>query len=155
MSLFPRGYALGNQVVKAALALPAGTTGTLFTVAGGAVLVEFLAGVVTTAIQNQACTLALGSTPTSGTAGNTAIASATSVSNKPVGTFYVPQWASEVGGTPIIANNVQAQAGPQGGSLAAFLAYTGLITWTTSATNTGNMTWYLAYLPLDAGATVS
>jgi hypothetical protein len=153
MSLFPRGYGLGVQVVKAAQGLPGATTSTLFTVAGGAVLVQFIAGVVTTAIQNQACTLSLGSTPTSGTAGNAAIATATSVSNKPIGTFYVPQWASEVGGTPIIANNVQAQSGPA--STSSFLAFTGLITWTTSATNTGQMVWYLAYLPVDAGATVS
>jgi hypothetical protein len=155
MSLFPRSYGLGIQVVKAAQALPGATTGTLFTVAGGAVLIEFLAGVVTTAIQNQACTLSLGTTPTSGTAANAGIATATSVSNKPVGTFYVPQWASEVGGTPIIANSVQAQNGTLGGSMAGFLAYTGLITATTSATNTGNITWYLSYLPIDVGATVS
>jgi hypothetical protein len=155
MSIFPRGYGpVQNQLVKAAQNLPAGATGTLFTVAGGAVLVQFLAGVVTTAIQNQACTLALGSTPTSGTAGNTAIAAATAITNKPIGTFYVPQFSSEVGGTPILANNVQVPV-PAANTASAFLAYTGTITWTTSATNTGQMQWYLAYLPVDAGATVS
>jgi hypothetical protein len=151
MSLLPRGYGLGNQVVRAAATLPASATATLFTVAGGAVLIQSLWGVVTTACDGTATTLALGSTPTSGTAGNTAIAAATAVTSKPIGTFYVPQWASEVGGTPILANNVQAQSG----STASFLAYTGTITWTTSATNAGQMKWYLSYLPVDAGATVS
>lgn len=154
MSVWPRGYGpVQNQLVKAAVALPATATGTLFTVAGGSVLVQFFAGVVSTAIQNQACTLSLGNTPTSGSAANASLATATSIINKPVGTFFVPVFASGVGGTPVIASLVQVTV--PAADATAFLVPAGTITWTTSATNTGNMTWYLAYLPVDAGATVS
>jgi hypothetical protein len=31
----------------------------------------------------------------------------------------------------------------------------GTITWTTSASNTGAMRWYLTYVPLDNGAALS
>jgi hypothetical protein len=140
------------QVVKAAQNLPAGATATLFTVSG-TVLIQFFIGLVTTAIQNQACTLALGNTPTSGTAANTSLALATSIINKPVGTHVVPTFASGIGGTPVIASLAQVTVPAASGN--AFVVPAGTITWTTSATNTGQMQWYLAYLPIDAGATVS
>src|SRR5215472_10592623 len=134
MSVFPRGYGLiGNQVVKTGLTLPASTTSALYTVTGGSILVQFFALLVTTAIQNQACTLSLGNTPTGGSAANTSIALAASIQAKPVGTLFVPTWASSIGGNPVVASGVQAQSG---GS-AAFLCPAGTITWTTSATNIG------------------
>jgi hypothetical protein len=150
MSLFPRGYGLGNQVVKAAQGLPATTTSTLFTVSG-TVLVEFMAGLVTTAIGATATTLSLGVTPTGGSAANTAISSALAITSKTVGNFFVPVFASSVGGTPVIAPAITAVPG----STTQFLVPAGVITWTTSATDTGQMAWYLSYLPVDAGATVS
>lgn len=153
MALTPqRPYSLGTQVVLAAQALPASATATLFTVAGGSVLVTSIWGLVSgTAIQNQACNLSLGNTPTGGSAGNTSLATATAITNKPIGTFFVPAFASGVGGAAVVAQLVQAQDA----STASFLVPAGTITWTTSATNTGQMKWYLSYLPLDSGATVS
>ena len=57
---------------------------------GGTVLVTFIAGMVSTAIQNQACTLALGNAPTGGSAVTTSLALAASIQAKPVGTLFVP-----------------------------------------------------------------
>lgn len=118
---------------------------------GGTVLVEFLAGLVTTALGATVTTLSLGNTPTGGSAANTSIATAGTVTSKPAGTLFLPTFASGVGSTPVIASGVQAQAG----STSSFLVPAGTITWTTSANDTGQMQWWLSYLPVDAGATVS
>jgi hypothetical protein len=140
---------LGNCVAKTAQALPAGTTATLFTVSG-TVLVRMLAGLVTTAIQNQACTLSLGVTPTSGSAANTAVCTAGTITNLSIGNLFVPAFTDNVGAAPVIAPVIGL---PDDSS--AFLCSAGVITWTTSATNTGDMAWYLSYVPVDPGATVS
>jgi hypothetical protein len=153
MAVMPTSYGpVQQQVIKAAQNLPATATATLFTVTG-TVLIQFFIGLVTTAIQNQACNLSLGNTPTSGTAANTSLALATAITNKPVGTHVVPTFASGVGGTPVIASLAQVTVPAASGN--AFVVPAGTITWTTSATNTGQMQWYLAYLPIDSGATVS
>ena len=153
MAVMPTGYGpVQNQVIKAAQNLPASATATLFTVSG-TVLISFFVGLVTTAIQNQACTLSLGNTPTGGSAANTSLALATSIIAKPVGTHVVPVFASGIGGTPVIASLAQVTVPAASGN--AFVVPAGTITWTTSATNTGQMQWYLAYLPVDVGATVS
>jgi hypothetical protein len=153
MAVMPTSYGpVQNQVIKAAQNLPASATATLFTVSG-TVLIQFFVGLVTTAIQNQACNLSLGNTPTSGTAANTSLATAAAITNKPVGTHVVPTFSSGIGGAPVIASLAQVTVPAASGN--AFVVPAGTITWTTSATNTGQMQFYLAYLPVDAGATVS
>jgi hypothetical protein len=153
MPVLLRGYGQiqGNQITKAAQGLPATTTATLFTVAGGTVLIEWLVGFVTTAIQNQACNLSLGNTPTGGSAASTSLATATAITNKPVGSLFIPAFSSGVGTAAIVAQAVQDQAG----SAQSFIVPAGTITWTTSATNSGQIAWYLNGLPVDSGATVS
>lgn len=157
MSTIIQGYqlrtiAFGVQVVKSALALPQTATSTLFTVsAAGPVLVTSLIGVVSTAIQNQACTLALGTVPTTGTSSSTGLATATSISNKEAGTMVVPLVSAGVAGALVVGSNA-------GASLflpTPFIVTPGTITWTTSASNTGNMTWYATYVPLANGASLS
>src|SRR4051812_37156824 len=59
---------LGIKVDRTAATLPASTTTTYFTVAGGRVLITGLVGEVTTIVQAQATTFKLTSTPTTGTA---------------------------------------------------------------------------------------
>jgi hypothetical protein len=51
--------ALGASVSRAAAALPASTTGNLFTVTGGRILLTGIVGQVTTVIQTQACNASL------------------------------------------------------------------------------------------------
>jgi hypothetical protein len=153
MAVMPSSYGpVQQQVVKAAQSLPASTTATLFTISG-TVLIQFFVGLVTTAIQNQACNLSLGNTPTGGTAANTSLATATAITNKPVGTHVVPTFSSGIGGTPVVASLAQVTVPAASGN--AFVVPAGTITWTTSATNTGQMQFYLAYLPVDSGATVT
>lgn len=157
MSILVQGYQLralnfGTLVTKAAAALPQTATATLFTVAGGNVLVTGLLGLVSgTAIQNQACTLALGTVPTTGTASSTGLATATSIQNKEIGTWVVPQASSGAGGALVVGTN----AGSTLFLPAAFVVPPGTISWTTSASNTGKMAWYLTYVPLDPGGSVS
>lgn len=140
----------GYQVLKTATALPQTATATLFTITGGRVIITSLIGTVSTAIQNQACTLALGTVPTTGTASSTGIATATSIANLEAGThFYLP---SAKGALTVNAN---AGAAAQLFAGAAYVVSAGTVSWTTSASNTGAVSWALTYLPLDTGAAVS
>jgi hypothetical protein len=150
MSVLIQGYqlreiAFGVQVIKAAQVLPATTTGNLYTVAGGNVLVTSLFGLCSTVCTGTATTLAIGTAPTAGTAKTTGIATATAVTSAEVGTWVGPQISSVVGSV----------AGSAPFATVPFIVAPGKITLTTSATNTGAFTWYLTYVPLDAGATVS
>jgi hypothetical protein len=157
MSAIIQGYQLraleqGALVQKAAQALPQDTTSDLYTVTGGAVLVTGLLGLVTTAIGATATTLALGTAPTVGTAESTGIATATAITSAEVGTWVTPQTSAAVGGALVV--------GGHAGNALYLTSYhmvvsAGYITWTTSANDTGQMAWYLTYVPLDTGAYVS
>jgi hypothetical protein len=140
----------GFQVLKANQALPQTATSTLFTVTGGRVIITSLVGTVHTAIQNQACTLALGTVPTTGTASSTGIATATSIINLEAGTHvYLPQTKGA------LTVNANAGAAAQMFAGAAYVVSAGAVSWTTSASNTGAFDWALTYIPLDTGASVS
>lgn len=145
----------GSLVVKAAQALPAGTTANLYTVSG-AVLVTGLLGRVTTATGATVTTLALGSTNSS----TTSIATATAVTSKIAGSWIVPSSSAGVGGALTIGAGPTFLASSFPGSflpglMAPFFIAADTITWTTSATDTGQVQWYLWYVPLDQSATVS
>ena len=141
----------GNQVVKAAQALPQSATATLFTVAGGRVVITSLAGTVSTVIGGTATTLALGTAPTVGTAATAGIASATAITSKEAGTHI---WLPATAGSALnVGGNAGAAAQLLGGQ--AYVVSAGTITWTTSASTTGAISWSLTYIPLDDGASVS
>ncbi len=156
MSVIIQGYQLrtsqfGVQVVKASQALPQTATATLATVSGGAVLVTSMLGLVTTVIGGTATTLALGTVPTTGTAATGGIAAATAITSKEAGTWITPLVSTGVGGALVVAAN---------GGNAVFLATpfivpAGTITWTTSASTTGQLRWYFTYVALDNGASLS
>lgn len=151
-----RSIAYGYLVTKAAANLPQTTTATLYTIATGNVLITSIFGIVSgTAIQNQTCLLSLGTAPTAGTLATDGIASAMNIAAAEIGTqLAAPNSVSDplqVGG-PVIGGGtagypVQAQW--------PFLASPGTITWTTTASNTGKIAWYLTYVPLDTNATIS
>lgn len=166
MSVFPRAAELfgayyGFLVTGGAKALPASGTGHIFTVAGGRVIITTLTGVVSTAIQNQACTLSAGNTPTGGSAATTSLCTATSIANAAVGTSIA---------NPVTLTNALIVGGASGvltgtGSGSALgvpissggiaIVPAGTIDVTTSATNTGAITWSVTYLPYDVGATIT
>ena len=162
MSAIIQGYQLrelllGSQVIKSAQALPGGTTATLFTVNSGNVLVTSMFGIVSTVVQTQACTIALGTHPTAGTVETAGICSASaSISAYEVGTWLFLQYATESSGTWAAG---QLASGGHAGTPAfgtyPFAVAPGTITWTTSASNSGAISWYLTYVPLDTGAYLS
>jgi hypothetical protein len=143
---FVKGYQLrellyGSQVIKAAAVVPQSSTA-LFTVSGGNVLVTSLIGFVTTVFTGTATTLSMGA----GSPGIT-IHDATILTSAALGSFV----------TPLVASGV-ATAGVVG--LSTFLPTSPLvvganINYEASAGNTGQIEWYLTYVPLDTGASVS
>jgi hypothetical protein len=142
-----RAIAFGVQVTSSYTALPATTLHTLFTVAGGRVVVTSLTGIVTTVVQAQACAIKLVATPGAGTA------------NDMSGTLDIN--AAEAGallslhGT--LATALQGGVSKSGAVPAmnfAQIVNTGTIGVNTAATNTGAITWTATYIPYDTGATL-
>ena len=159
MSVLLHGYQLralnyGQQVIKAATAFPQTATGTLFTVSGGAVLVTCLLGLVTTVVQSSDPQVTLGTAPTSGTAEVAGIASSTALTSAEVGTWVTTQASSGLPGALVVMASA-AKAGNAVFLPSAFVVSAGTITWTTSASKTGAMSWYLMYVALDTGASVA
>lgn len=151
----------GAIVTGGVKTLPASGTGHLFTVSGGRVIVTSITGTVSTVVQAQACTISIGNTPTGGSAAPTSITSASSsVSGLAVGaSLGVPAFSS---GSPAAllftgASGVLAAVdlGVQIESSGICLVPAGTVDWTTSATNTGAVTWSIGYVPYDTGATVT
>lgn len=138
---------LGFRVDKTAATLPATTTQTIFTVAGGRVLINLLIGQVTTIIQAQACNLKVTAAPTVGTAVD--LAANLDINADEAGCLYL----AECDGTALVGANAGAGMSGIGKSMA--IVNTGVIRIETSATNTGATKWSLWYVPLDEGATVS
>lgn len=142
-----RTIALGINVSRATAALPASAAGNIFTVSGGRILVVSLIGEVTTAIQNQACTLKVSTAPTTGSAVD--LCTAGSIIAAPVGVhFTLPAAAA----TAIVTD--LSTGGGVIAKQASWLVPVGAISITTSATNTGSVKWDLTYVPLDVGAQV-
>lgn len=157
MANFVQGYQLrtlvyGVQVTKATQALPQTATSTLFTVSGGAVLVQAIVGQVTTATGATATNLSLGTVPTIGSSNSASLASATAITSLEAGTWLSVQATSSKGGGALLAGT---NAGTTLYPSVPFIVAAGTITWTTSASDTGAISWYLDYVPLDTGASVS
>lgn len=150
-----RTLEFGTLVTKAAANLPQSATATLYTVSGGLVLVTSLIGVVTTtAIQGSDPVLSLGLAPTTGTAQTSGIATTTVLTSAEVGTLItVTGSAGLPTGLAVMATAAKAGATVFPG--APFVVPAGTITWTTGASKTGKIAWYLTYVPLDTGASVS
>lgn len=165
MSVFPRpaelfGAYYGYQVTGGAKTLPATGNQQIFTVAGGRVIITSLTAVVSTAIQNQACTLSVGNTPSGGSVAVTSLATATSIANAALGaSLAVPPnlGALLVGGASgvLVANGATSALGVPISSGGIALVPAGTIGVTTSATNTGAITYSITYVPYDTGATVT
>lgn len=141
-----RQIRFGEKVDRAAAVLPATTTGHLFQVTVGRIIVLGLVGEVTTVCDGTATTLKITSTPTTGTAVD--LTSTTAVTSKEVGALITLPLT--LGGALQVNN---AGAGELPGAL-SFVVPIGYIDAITSATNTGAAKWSLLWQPLDLGATV-
>jgi hypothetical protein len=140
------------KVSQPAVALPASTTGQIFRVQGGRVLVKALVGEVTTLIQTQACNMKVSSkklTDAAAAVGTAVdVAANVDVTAREVGGLYFVEGDGTAG---VLSNAGAAFVGTNSGN---WVAPQGEIYVTTSATNTGAMKWDIWYQPLDPGARV-
>jgi hypothetical protein len=155
-----RALIQGAQVIKKAQVPPnSGSSATLFTVAGGMVLVTGLFGRVTTVLSGTTGTISLGATPTVGASGAqvAGIAAATVIGGGEVGATYAVVGTAAGGATTLANGGASSLSGKSPFiSLPEFVVQAGIITVTTSvATMTGAIDWYLSYVPIDVGASVS
>jgi hypothetical protein len=141
-----RTIALGIMVSRATATLPASALGAIFNITGGRILIRSLIGEVTTAIQAQACTVKVTSTPTTGSAVDLSAASASISGLEIGGKLTLPAAAA----TALVTGNAGAVIGDQ----AKWIVAVGSLGITTSATNTGSVKWDLIYVPIDIGAQV-
>jgi hypothetical protein len=136
----------GIKVSKASTAYTAATPQTLFTVAGGRVLVKLFMATVTTVHAGATQNISTATIPTVGTA---VTLSSTLDTNalEAGGTLLVPG----TGGATIKANGgvVLATTAPDG-----FIVSPGGISFLPSATQSGATLWDIWYLPLDDGASL-
>jgi hypothetical protein len=103
-----------------------------------------LIGEVTTVIQAQACNLSVNANPTVG--GTAVLASTVDINADEVGTTY----GVEGDGTALVATS----SGFSPGAFGEPIIQEGVISITTSATNTGSVKWDLYYEPMDETASV-
>lgn len=133
-------------VVRAAANLPQTTTSSIFTIAGGPILVLNIIGEVTTVIQNQVNNTQLAAVPTVGS--RTDLCVDLDIANHAVGTFY------NITGT--LANAlVAATNGTAIGQATPVVVPAGSISLDCAASNTGQVRWTLRYKPLGTGVTVT
>lgn len=139
----------GTKVERATAALPQSTTGALFTVSGGRVLVTALIGEVTTVIQTQADNTKLQFDPTD--AGATQdLCAVLDITGDAVGTMY------SLDGTPGNAMVDALNFLPSNKTLARpIVLKPGSILLNCAASNTGSVKWTVVYLAIDEGAAVA
>ena len=141
-----RTVLFGTKVDRAGATLPQTATGTLFTVAGGRVLVTSITGEVTVATGATATNAKLVSTPTVGTAVD--LCAVLAIASKEIGTL--------LGITGLFSDAmVGANAGAGVAPRNPVVVPVGAIGLNTSANNTGSIKWSITYVPLDNGASVA
>lgn len=139
-----RQVLLGTRVEKSTGTLAA-TTISLFTVAGGKVLVTSIIGEVTTAI-TVANSYKLQHNPTVGTTTDLVAATDIGTTDTPAGNL--------LGFTGVKADSIITGPG-SAPTLAKPIVLTAGVVESVSAGTDGAITWVLTYIPLDDGATVA
>lgn len=142
-----RSLAFGPSVVRPASVVPQTGTGTLFTVAGGRVLVTGITGIIAVAGSSTDAALQLNTLPTVGSTAPMHAAMAATTSYPAGGIFSVD-------GNPATAMTLNVGVGQISDS-GGIIVPAGLIRLTTTASNaTLSIQWTLLYVPLDDGANV-
>lgn len=142
----------GIKVTRAAANLPQSTTGDLFSINGGRVVIVNIIGTVTTIVQAQATTLKLVYTPTGGSVGDLTAAT-TDWNAAAVGSAFVAKLNAI---TDVLTKVTTSVVLPTvSGQQPNLILGTGKISATTVASSTGQARWDLWYAPVDAGATVT
>jgi hypothetical protein len=136
-----------SVVARPAADLPATTTAAIFEVQGGLVEVTSLIGVVTTAIQTQACYLSIVWNPNSGSDVVLNAGGGDDITGDTSGTIWTLKTS--------LATGLQTGAsGIDEGMIYSLVLAPGEIDINTDATNTGAVTWYIRYKPLTPGARI-
>ncbi len=144
-----RNVMLGRFAANAAgKALPQNATSTIFTVAGGRILITSLTGAVTTIVAGTTPPIKLVATPTVGTAAD--MCAALTITGTEVGTMFALPGLQATALYGAI-NKSGAVSGPIQPQIVA----AGTIGVNcTAADATGAIQWSLTWVPLDAAATV-
>lgn len=139
-----RNAIYGIRVDRVAAVLPATGNSTLFTIAGGRIILTGIIGEVTTVASATATNIKLTSVSTAIGGAGTDLATNVAITSAAVGTLYSPTAIGAAGqiGATVTQNNEE-------------ILPIGLIRLTTDATNTGAMKWTVLYIPFDDGATVT
>lgn len=156
MSTIIQGYQLrtlreGSLVVKGPAVVPNAAETNLFTISGGNVLVTSLIGVVTTVFTATATTLTMGPKPTVGATVAGGIHNLTVLTSAALGAYVMPAFTAGVGGVGTVVGSI----GVFPAGVFPFVVPAGTIEYEASAANTGQITWYLTYVPLDSNGAVS
>ena len=141
-------YVAGIKVQKASTAYTSTIAQTLFTITGGKVLVKLFMAEVTTIHGATTLNIKTATAPTTGTG----VALSSDVDTNALeaaGTLYV-----EGDGTATVKANGGTVLSSTTPLCTGFIATTGSITFTPSATTTGATLWQLWYIPIDDGAAV-
>ena len=140
---------LGINVSRTEAVLPQGTTGNIFTVSGGRIIVISLLGEVTTVMAGVSTTLKVGFTPTTGAYDDWCAASA-DLTGAAVGTHVTLPTAKA---TALVTDLTKGNGVI--GRQVSWIAPIGNITLTTVGSNTtGKLKWDLIYVPLDVASAV-
>jgi hypothetical protein len=145
-----RRLVLGEKVTRAAALLPATTTGNIFTVTGGRVLITSFLGVAVTASPATTNTLKVSVAPASGTGAD--LCTAVSVASQQAGSqILLPDPVAAASNLVVTTAGGNAPTSAHG-----FVVPAGTITLTTTGTAaTGTWQWDLTYVPIDDGAAVA
>jgi hypothetical protein len=135
--------ALGYPVERAAASIVAGGTIHLFQITGGRVRAGLILGEVTAAIQAQATTAKLTSTPTVGSAVD--LCATSDLTGKEIGSLLT---ISGLAATAL----VMALAGGVGGQMHPVTLAVGYLDLILGAASTGSVKWQVRYMPIDPGA---
>jgi hypothetical protein len=139
----------GIKVSKASTAYTTTAAQTLFTITGGKIFVRLFMATVTTAHAGATQNIKTQTAPTLGTA----VALSSDVDTNALeegGTLYV-----EGDGTATVKANGGVVLSSTVSTGGGFIASTGTITFTPSATQAGATLWELWYWPIDDGAAVA
>ncbi len=134
----------GVTTSRATATLPQSTTGNLFSITGGRIIVTTIVGEVTVAIQNQANNTKLTATNVAASI-TTDICAVVSTANAAVGTLF------GITGTFATAASL-GTAVPQTNEI---IVGPGFIRLDCAASNTGSMKWDLLWIPLDGTPVVA
>lgn len=138
---------MGLRVDKTTATLPQSTTGNLFNVEIGKVLVTLLVGEVTTIIQNQANNTKLQANPDTGT--TTDLCGNLDVANKEAGTLF------SITGDAASDAMQTGSSGSVPAQTTSVVVAPGTIDLVCAASNTGSVQWSVWYVPLEDGAHIT